>query len=374
MRLSEFILRNLEHILTEWESFAATVLPDSKFTKIVLRDSAEEILKTIVREMEAAQTPLEQAEKSKGRARPTQVETSAEIHAAERLRLDFNQAHLVSEYRALRATVTRLWMDSSPEFEDQSNVHQLIRFNEGIDQALTESTVRFMQETDTSRDLAIAVMAHDLRNPLNAIVSSAQILQRAGFDKVTVEELAANMVHSGMRMSKLIDNLLDFTRARFGQPLIVKRQLIDFTPVCQRTVAEFITAHPERTIRADCGKGLHSALDEIRISQMLANLISNAIQHSDPTSPVSVEAHGELKEIVLTVHNNGDPIPQSDLPTIFNTFSRATKQDNYTRHLGLGLFVAREIVEAHAGTISVTSTAEDGTRFVVRLPRDITPN
>ncbi len=108
MRLSEFILRNLEQILTEWKSFAATVLPESKFTKIVLRDSAEEILKTIAKDMEAAQTPLEQAEKSKGRARPTQVETSAEIHAAERLRLDFNQAELVSEYRALRATVTRL--------------------------------------------------------------------------------------------------------------------------------------------------------------------------------------------------------------------------------------------------------------------------
>ena len=374
MRLSEFILLNLEQILTEWESFAATVLPDSKFTKIVLRNSAEEILKSIAKDMETAQTPLEQAEKSKGRgARPTHVDTAAEYHATERLRLDFNQAQLVSEYRALRATVTRLWMESLPDLGDHSNVDQLIRFNEGIDQALSKSTVRFMQETDASRDLAIAVMAHDLRNPLNAIVSSAQILQRAGFDKVAVEDLAANMVHSGMRMSKLIDNLMDFTRARFGQPLIVKRELIDFTPVCQRTVAEFVAAHPERTIRADCGAGLHGALDEVRISEMLANLISNAIQHGDPTTPVSIEVCGELKEIVLTVHNNGVPIPQSDLQTIFDPFSHATKKEKYTRHLGLGLFVAREIVEAHAGTISVTSTAEDGTKFVVRLPRHTAP-
>jgi len=105
---------------------------------------------------------------------------------------------------------------------------------------------------------------------------------------------------------------------------------------------------------------------------MLANLISNALQHGDPTTAVSIEAHGESKEIVLTVLNNGVPIPQSDLQTIFDPFSRAAKQERYTRHLGLGLFVAREIVEAHAGEISVTSTAEDGTRFVVRLPRHTT--
>ena len=373
MRLSEFILLNMEQILTQWESFAATVLPDTKFTKIILRDSAEEILKAIAMDMETAQTPSEQADKSKGRgARLTHRDTAAEIHAAERLRLDFSQAQLASEFRALRATVTRLWMESLPDLGEHSNVHQLIRFNEGIDQALTESSVRFMQETNTARDLAIAVVAHDLRNPLNAIVSSAQILQISGFDKA-VEDLAANMLHSGMRMSKLIDNLLDFTSARFGQPLIIKRELIDFTLVCQHTIAEFVAANPERIIHSDCDAGIQGALDEVRISQMLANLISNALQHGDPTTPVSVEAHGESQEVVLTVHNHGVPIPQSDLQTIFDPFARTAKQDKYTRHLGLGLFVAREIVEAHGGKISVTSTAEDGTRFVVRLPRHTTP-
>jgi signal transduction histidine kinase len=374
MRLSEFILLNLEEILTEWESFAGTVLPDSKFTKIVLRNSAEEILKAIAKDMETPQSASEQAQKSTGHGRRPQEDSAAETHAAERLRLDFNQAQLVSEYRALRATVLRLWVESLPDLADSSNVHQLIRFNEGIDQALTESTVRFMHETDAARDLAVAVMAHDLKNPLNAIVSTAQILQTPGFDKfVAVDQLGANMLHSGTLMSKLIDNLLDFTRARFGQPLIVKRELIDLSLVCERTVAEFVTAHPKRTIRADCGAGIDGDLDKVRISQMLANLISNAIQHGDPSTPVSVNAHSESKEIVLTVHNHGAPIPQSGLQTIFDPFTHAAKQGKYTRHLGLGLFVAREIVEAHAGKISVTSTAEDGTKFVVRLPRYTTP-
>ena len=121
MWLSEFILLNLEQILTEWESFAATVFPDSKLTKIVLRDSAEEILKAIAMDMETAQSPLEHAEKSKGRGdRLSHVDTAAEVHGAERLSLDFNQAQLVSEYRALRGTVTRLWMETLPDWGDHS--------------------------------------------------------------------------------------------------------------------------------------------------------------------------------------------------------------------------------------------------------------
>ena len=169
MRLSEFILLNLEPILTQWESFAATVLPNSKFTKIVLRNAAGEILRAIAQDMETAQSASEQVEKSTGRGRRPQEDSAAENHAAERLGLGFNHAQLLSEFRALRATVIRLWIESSPDLGDHSNIVQLIRFNEGIDQALSESTARFMQEIDASRDLALAVMAHDLRNPLNAI-------------------------------------------------------------------------------------------------------------------------------------------------------------------------------------------------------------
>jgi signal transduction histidine kinase len=372
MRLSQFILSNLESILAEWESFASTIFPESKFDKIALRDAAGEILKAIANDIETAQTASQQAEKSKGHGVRTEEDSAAEIHAADRLGLGFNQTQVVSEYRALRATVLRLWIDSSPEL-DHSAIDQLIRFNEGIDQALSESTARFMQEIEESRDLAIAVMAHDLRNPLNAIVSSAQMIQiTEGVDKGAINTLAS-IVHSGMHMSKLIENLLDFTRTRFGQPLVVKRESKDLAPVCRQTVAEFVAAYPERTIRLDCGAALHGAWDATRISQMLSNLISNAIQHGDQTTPVTVEVRSESQEIVLKVHNDGPPIPQSELPTIFDPFSRGAKQDtaavNESRHLGIGLFVARQIVEAHSGKISVTSTVQGGTTFVVRLPR-----
>ena len=181
MRLSEFILSNLEEILQEWELFASTVFPESKYEKRVLRNSAEEILKLIANDMETAQTPLEQVEKSTGHGRRSEKESAAETHGVERVGLGFDQAQLLSEFRALRATVTRLWIDSSPDLEDHSNIDQLIRFNEGIDQALSESTARFMQEIQKARDLALAVMAHDLRNPLHAMVASAQMIQGAQY-------------------------------------------------------------------------------------------------------------------------------------------------------------------------------------------------
>jgi signal transduction histidine kinase len=375
MRLSQFILSNLESILAEWESFARTILPESKFDKITLRDAAGEILKAIANDIETTQTASQQAEKSKGRGVRKKDDTAAETHAADRLGLGFNQAQVVSEYRALRATVIRLWIDSSPEI-DRLAIDQLIRFNEGIDQALSESTARFMQEIEESRDLAIAIMAHDLRNPLNAIVSSTQMIKRAeGTDKTAIDGFASDIFHTGIHMSKLIENLFDFTRTRFGQPLAIKRNLIDLAPVCRQTVAEFAAAYPERTIRLDCSADLHGSWDAPRISQMLSNLISNAIQYGDQTTLVTVEAHGESQEIVLKVHNDGSPIPQSELPTIFDPFSRREKDRaavNETRHLGIGLFVARQIVEAHSGKISVTSTPQDGTTFVVRLPRHVT--
>ena len=172
-------------------------------------------------------------------------------------------------------------------------------------------------------------------------------------------------------MSKLIENLLDFTRTRLGQPLPVKRESMDLAPVCRQTVGEFVAAYPERTIRLDCSGDLHGTWDATRMTQMLSNLISNAIEHGPQVSPVTVKAHAESEEVVLQIHNEGPPIPPSNHSVIFD--SLFTKQDtaagNEIHHLGLGLFIVREIVEAHLGKISVTSTAQDGTMFVVRLPR-----
>jgi signal transduction histidine kinase len=372
MRLSEFILSNMEAILTEWESFASTVLPKQELGKLVLRDEAEDVLKAIAQDMETPQTASEQIDKSQGRGLRKKEDTAAELHGSDRLRLGFNQVQVIAEYRALRATVIRLWMDSSPDMDD-SAIKQLIRFNEGIDQAITESIARFMKQIEDARDFAIAVLVHDLRNPLNSMVTSAQILQKVKApDQAALDLVSSTLTASGAQMSSLIDNLLDFTRTRFGQRLPVKRELIDIASVCRQTAEALATTYPERKIQLDLKGVLHGAFDASRISQMLSNLIANAIQHGAESTPVTITGHLESEEIVLQIHNEGEAIPESAIPTIFdfppNRAIEAGSVNADTHHLGLGLYIAREIVEAHSGTISVTSTVTEGTTFVVRLP------
>ena len=372
MRLAKFILSNLEQILTEWESFASTVLPGKKFDKATLRDDAAEMLTAIAEDMETPQTSAQQTVKSEGRGPKTAQDSSAETHSLVRLRQGFNQVQALSEFRALRATVIRLWMNSSPELDD-SAIYQLIRFNEGIDQALSESAARFMEQIEESRDFAVAVLAHDLRNPLNAILSSAQFLQiTESIDRSTINEIATNINDSGTQMSKLIGNLLDFTRTRLGQSLPVKQEEIDLALVCRRTVAELAAAHPEHTIHLHCPESLPGTFDATRINQMLSNLIGNAIQHGAESAPVKLTVSIESEHIVFQIHNQGAPIPESTLRKIFDLTPHRRKEDskpeNKFSHLGIGLFIVKKIVEAHCGTISVSSSAESGTTFVVSLP------
>ena len=372
MRLSEFILSNMEEILAEWESFAGTILRAKDIDKLVLRDHAPEILKAIALDMETAQTDSEQAEKSKGRGARTAGDTAAEEHSTQRLRAGFKQSQLVSEYRALRASVIRLWLASSPQ-PDASDLYQLTRFNEGIDQALGESTDRFMQEIEASRDFAVAVLAHDLRNPLNAVITSVECLKTGkARDEETITTLTSIIFESGIQMSKLIDTLLDFTRTRLGRSLLLNREPLFLRLILEETVASFSAAYPERTIELNCNEEPRCAVDAVRIRQMLSNLVANAIQHGAESSPITIATWSECDEIVIQVHNDGPPIPASKTLTIFDFSSqRPTGISSATGdlpHLGIGLYIAAKIAEAHAGKICVTSTAEEGTTFEVRLP------
>ena len=376
MRLSEFILSNMNEILAEWESFAGAILPAADLDKLALRDHAPEILKAIALDMETTQTDLEQAEKSKGLAPIKDPESAAETHSTQRLRTGFNQVQVVSEYRALRASVIRLWLASSPQ-PDASDLYQLTRFNEGLDQALGESTMRFMREVESARDFALAVLAHDLRNPLNAVITSAECLKIAkAHDDETITTLSSIIFDSGMQMSKLIDTLLDFTGTRLGRSLSVKREPMCLRPILESTVTSFSAAHPNRTIELTCNGEAQCAGDQVRIRQMLSNLVANAIQHGAETSPIVITSWIESGEIVIQVHNDGPPIAASKIPTTFDfSAQRRTKNAGVTTelgHLGIGLYITGKIVEAHGGKISVTSTAQEGTTFEVRLPCAVT--
>jgi signal transduction histidine kinase len=369
MRLSKFILANLEEIVTEWESFATTALPEKQFDRVTLRNGAAQVLSTIAQDIETPQTAPQQTEKSEGLGPKTTQTTSAETPSLVRLGQGFNELQLISEFRALRATVIRLWLNSSPETDDAAML-QLIRFNEGIDQALSKSAARFMEKIEESTNFAVAVLAHDLRNPLHAILGAAELLQMTG--SIGTAKIATNMINSGTQMNRLINNFLDFTRTRLGEALPVNRVEIDVAPVCQRVVEELATAYPNRTIELRCSEHLQGSFDETRIGEMLSNLIANAIEHGDPATPITVPVSQEADRIVFQVHNEGTPIPEAALPRIFDPIPVPRKEEKKPQsefsHLGIGSFIVKKIVEAHSGTISASSTAGAGTTVVVSLP------
>ncbi len=216
------------------------------------------------------------------------------------------------------------------------------------------------------REQFIAVLGHDLRNPLAAISSGVRLLQRNRPDEKSASILV-QMQNSVVRMSKLIDNVLDFARGRLGGGFVLERSSEPLEPVLQQVIAEFLANHPDRTINADFSIDHPVSLDPVRMSQLLSNLLSNALRYGTPATPVRVRAGTDATSFELEVANAGDPIPAGKVGRLFRPFSRGDGHADQ-QGLGLGLYIASEIAKAHGGRIEVTSTARE-TRFTARVPR-----
>ncbi|MFP3570049.1 histidine kinase dimerization/phospho-acceptor domain-containing protein, partial [Paraburkholderia sp. SIMBA_030] len=208
--------RDIEPILAQWEAFAATLLPAAaNMESLALRNHAQHILHAVAKDLRTSQTREAQREKSLGRgpSLTDATETAAQTHALLRARAGFNINQLAAEYRALRASVLRLWMDDcAPEAPDLDDV---IRFNEAIDQALAESVGFFSAQVEQSRNLLLGMLGHDMRSPLQAIQVTATYLAALNAGE-RVSEAAARLIRSGARMQALLDDLTDFNRTRLG--------------------------------------------------------------------------------------------------------------------------------------------------------------
>src|SRR5579871_101418 len=209
MRLADFLDTHAEEILAEWEQFAATRLPAaSSMEKLALRDHAPQILQAFATDLRTAQTLEQQQAKGEGRVAviADAPRTAAEAHGAARAQSGFNANQMVSEYRALRASVLRLWM-STGNHQGLDAVHDIIRFGEAIDQAIAESIEYFSEEIDRARNLFLGMLGHELRNPVNAIQMTAQHLAKLRSDEI-VSNAALRLIDSGARMHALLDDLL----------------------------------------------------------------------------------------------------------------------------------------------------------------------
>jgi hypothetical protein len=328
--------------------------------------------------MQSDQNPAQQVSKSQGLGgaggeESDRLDHASQVHGVERMGFGFDIIEVVAEYRALRASVLRLWHTSYPQ-PNLDDLNDITRFNESIDQSLAEAVGSYTQRVEQSRRMFLAILSHDLRNPLNSIHMAAQLVSRT-----TNEDPAARALSMIERntetIMRLTKDLIDFASTGLGSAMPLTRSPCDLETLSRNVFEEFCVAHPQRRLHFHADGDLTGDWDAARLRQVISNLLGNALQHGTAEGPVAVALAAEDATVVLSVHNEGSPIPSERLTTIFDPLMRYAKSETaeqkVSSSIGLGLYIAREVVVAHGGTIAVYSTAEAGTRFTVRLPRTV---
>jgi signal transduction histidine kinase len=357
-----------------------------------LRDHAALMLVAFADDLDAAQTPGAQAHKAGGATGAGTLAASrhsvAGEHGAGRAESGFTVAQMTAEYRALRASVVRLWTAAQGRALRAEDIDDLTRFHEAVDQALAESLVRFKAGVEQAKETFLAILGHDLRTPLGAIQTSAAFPREAdALPPAERARLTDQIGTSAARSLGMVGELLDFTRSPLGGGIPVARAEGDLLALAHAAAAEVAAAHPGRVIDLRApgypdGGPLRARFDAARLRQALGNLLGNAAQHGG-AGPVTVTlaagtpAPGEAagRTVTVAVHNGGPPIAATRLDGLFNPLqARAARParggDGPTSSLGLGLYIAERIVHAHGGHLAVASSEGEGTTFPATLPRD----
>ncbi len=233
---------------------------------------------------------------------------------------------------------------------------------------LLADELRQRSETLRLNEMFTAVLGHDLRNPLHAILTAASLIQLRSKDQ-EICNVAQRILTSGKRMTRMIEDMLDLTRARLAGGIPLNRTKADLATVVDRVVQELRTAHPARRIDVTIDGDVTGEWDPDRLQQIASNLIANAIQHGDKGGAITVRLRGVPPDAIAFSVANPGVIPPDVLPGIFDPFRSG--QNGQSEGLGLGLYIAQQIAVAHDGDISVESTTPTGTIFTVTLPRRI---
>jgi len=374
MRLSAFIQANLDPILVDWVAFARDQVPAAAhMAEVDLLDHGRLILQEIAADMLKPQREGERQAKSEGNSLKASESPSvpSRTHARQRERQGFDVEEMLSEYRALRATVLRLWQASSTEPHPE-DLEDVIRFNEAVDQAVAESAKAFVAEVSKTRDLFLGMLGHDLRGPLSAIAVSTQLQQRTGQVGTAQPAMVLRCV---AQMKALLDDLVEYTRGRLGDGLAIDPAPLALHQFADDILEEIGGIAAGRALKLAVSGDVDGEWDARRLHQALSNLVFNAVKYGEPDSDIRVELNGEAADsVVIAVQNTGPTIAPDLLPRLFDPLVRADDEGWNAgsqvagANLGLGLYVVREIASAHGGTVKVTS-ADSTTRFELRLPR-----
>lgn len=223
-----------------------------------------------------------------------------------------------------------------------------------------------LAETLSLNEQLLAIVGHDLRDPLNVILMSAELL--AGAPDPQVRKTAGRLSTAGGRMRSILDELFDLARARLGGGIPLTREPVDLAAVAHKAVAEVLATHPDRVIDLRTEGDVQGRWDGGRLERVFANLIGNAVTHGAATEHITVQLRGQPSEVVVSVHNGGH-VPPDILPNLFEPFHARKGMRPRGQGLGLGLYIAQQIVIAHGGAIEVRSTAAEGTTFRFTLPK-----
>jgi signal transduction histidine kinase len=366
--LADFIERHSETIIEHAIKFARTVEVGTPLDDVALRDHLPEIVEAIVADLRTPQTSAEEIEKSEGRA-PALIghpRSAAGTHALHRAHSGYSISNLVSEYRALRASVLRLWADAP---ERVAVPEEITRFNEAIDEAIAESVSHYAVEVERWRSIFLGVLGHDLRSPLSAIVMTSELIARMAVD-APIASAAQRLIRSGERMRELLDKLLIYNRAEMGVGFEIEKVDVDLAQACREEIDMLQASMPGTRILFESPESLRGMFDAGRIREALANLVVNASKYGTRGGQIRVELRDEGNGAELAVSNAGNPIERETFDLMFEPLRRGgVSGGEAERHsLGLGLFIVSQIAQAHAGSIRGES-ADGRTIFRLHLPK-----
>lgn len=371
MRLAPFIKKYKKEIAKEWVVYAReNIGVTANMDLAEVRDHIMEMLDRIVEDMETSQTRGQQKSKSIGN-KPSVVvhDMPAKDHGSQRVEEGFDIVELSSEFRALRASVLCLWEKRMTTAIDKEGFKDMIRFNEAIDEAWMHSMSRFYSMVDESRNWFVGVLGHDLRSPLSTILGAQQLLARSSNLSDNEKDLVKRSESSVRRMEELINNLLELTKLRLGSGMTIKKATTDLTLQSEQIIQEFMIAYPQVQLHLQSPGPVQGEWDGLRVNQVITNLIANALRHGKPGGPVTVFISAEDNNASLSVHNEGRPVPES-LREMLATGMYTKSSENQQSSHGLGLYIVKEIVSGHNGTIDLESTEKTGTTFTMILPRN----
>lgn len=366
-RLADFIERNTESLIAQAMEFAQSVDVGEPLEPMVLRDHLPEIIQTIVADLRTPQTRKQEIDKSEGRA-PEQsghVRSAAGTHALHRAHSGYSISHLVSEYRALRASVMRAWAD---EHEPMTIPGEVTRFNEAIDEAIAESVSHYAAEVERWRNIFLGMLGHDLRSPLNAILMTSELIARTAIDG-PIAVAAQRLTRSGERMGELLDQLLAYNRAQIGIGFQIEKVELDLVHACREEIEILRASMPTTRIVFESPRSLRGGYDGGRIREALANLVVNASKYGTTGGDIQVELRDRDTRVELAVVNLGT-IAGDRLDMIFDPLTRAavTSGEAERTSLGLGLFIVSQIAQAHGGTVRGESS-NGKTTFTLQWPK-----